>query len=291
VNRRVRFALRRAFVPLAFVAGPAHAQDILLHCNHPERIRRPSILAESRLPAHRTATIFFHFRNQSGRSGPLRVEFVALDGTPLELVARKGIAVPRRDPPAVGREAMARLFRRPESVWRGGTGRVAWSQSVRAGAVASGVIVATPDRDARLRIVFANGTRPAKGMHVARVIAPTQSVEIPLRIANTQTYRIGLAEAGSDWTRDGSYGNVYRFRIDAPAGERIRISFSPRGGKAGLVGTLGNRLIASGIVPPRSRRTVANAVVGEAGLVFQTAPFGGVFYPVELRFDRLHRTP
>ncbi|MFM7320269.1 MAG: hypothetical protein ACKO5K_01925 [Armatimonadota bacterium] len=265
----------------------AFAQDELLYCNHPERIRGAGIVAEARLEPHRVSTIFFHFRNQTGRSGPLRVEFSALDGGPLELSGRKGVAHPRRDPPAVGRQAMARLFRQPERIWRGANGRIAWTLGLRPRDVASGVMVLAPDRPARMRIRFSDAQRTAPGMRVVRVPAPRHDIEIPLRATTSQVFRIGRAEAGSDPTRDGAYGNEYRFRIDAPVGERVRISFSPRGGKAGLVGVLGNRVIASGIVPARSRRTVALAVVGEQGLVFRTSPFGGVFYPVELRFDRV----
>lgn len=87
---------------------------------------------------------------------------------------------------------------------------------------------------------------------------------------------------------DGTYGMMYAFKVDAPAGRRVRVSFSPRGGKAGLVGSLNGALRQSSIIPATRWKVFCEAVVGKNGsMVLTTSPFGGVFYPVELVFQLL----
>jgi len=99
-----------------------------------------------------------------------------------------------------------------------------------------------------------------------------------------QYFRIGVPEPNMNRQMDGTYGMVYSFKVSAPPGRRVRVAFSPRGGKAGLVGTVGGALKQSRIVGAAAWKTFSEAVVGKNGLVITTLPFGGVFYPVEVAF-------
>ena len=64
----------------------------------------------------------------------------------------------------------------------------------------------------------------------------------------------------------GAYGLVYSFKVSAPPGSRVRVSFSPAAGRRGW-------------------SAFTEAVVGKDGMVVTTLPFGGVFHPVELLFQ------
>jgi hypothetical protein len=87
---------------------------------------------------------------------------------------------------------------------------------------------------------------------------------------------------------DGTYGMLYAFKVDAPPGRKVRVSFSPRGGHAGLVGSVGGIMRQSRIVGAAGWAVFSEVKVGKSGLVsLTTAPFGGVFYPVELVFQLL----
>ena len=78
---------------------------------------------------------------------------------------------------------------------------------------------------------------------------------------------------------------VYAFKVTAPPGSRVRVAFSPRGGQAGVVGTVDGVLQQSRIVGAAAWSVFSDLVVGKEGLELLTMPFGGVFYPVELAFD------
>ena len=78
---------------------------------------------------------------------------------------------------------------------------------------------------------------------------------------------------------------LYAFRIAAPEGRKVRVSFSPRGGKGGLVGSVNGNMQQSRIIPATHWRVFCEAKAGKNGVNLTTAPFGGVFYPVELMFQ------
>jgi hypothetical protein len=84
---------------------------------------------------------------------------------------------------------------------------------------------------------------------------------------------------------DGTYGVIYSFRVNAPVGSKVRVAFSPRGGKSGLVGTVDGAMHQSRIVGAAVWSSFSDTVVGKDGMVVTTLPFGGVFYPVELLFQ------
>jgi hypothetical protein len=65
------------------------------------------------------------------------------------------------------------------------------------------------------------------------------------------------------------------------------VTFSPRGGQAGLVGTLNGTLVRTPILQATERGVVCEALSGPDGLTLTTSPFGGVFYPVEITFQLL----
>lgn len=282
---RVRAAI--ALLLLLACALPGRAQDRLIYCNHPEKIRGSGVVGDAWLEPQRTYTVFYHYRNVSGRTADFVVALRRGERGPLGIVVRRGIADPRRDPPTAGRQAMARLFENPERRLVAADGEARFVTRLRDRQVASGVLIVTAEERARLRLFFNNESKVAPGMRVVVVDSPRHDIEIPLRGSSRQIYRIGAAEDGVDRTRDGAYGSLYAFRIDAPEGQRVRVSFSPRGGKGGIVAALDGRLVQSGIVPAARRRVLASAVAGKDGLLLMTSPFGGVFYPVELVFERL----
>ena len=118
------------------------------------------------------------------------------------------------------------------------------------------------------------------------VADPHKQIDVALSADSKSCYyRIGLPDAGSDRRLDGTYGMLYAFKVAAPEGRRVRVLFSPRGGKAGMVGSIGGKMTQSGIVGPAQWAIFCEATVGKNGMVLTTAPFGGVFYPVELLFQ------
>ncbi len=288
-----RFCLSRVVLllvlPLVFLsaARSARAQDHLLFCNRPEKIRMPGAYADAPLIAGRTYTIFFHYKNATNAAGPLVIALQGSRGEPITLDVRKGVADPQRDPPLAGRQAMARFLSAPEKRYVG-TGGAHFAFRVGAKQIASGVMTVKADQDTRLRIYFRHNQWTVPGARAVAVDAPRRDIQVSLGPDALKYYvRIGTPEQGMDPRLDGTYGLLYAFRVDAPEGRKVRVSFSPRGGKAGLVGSVGGMMRQSRIVGAAGWAVFCVARVGANGLVLTTAPFGGVFYPVELVFELL----
>lgn len=267
---------------------PAAAQETLLFCNDPEKIRMPGAHADALLRKGRTYTIFFHYRNVTPGAGPLVIALHGSQGKRLNLVVRKGVADPQVDPSRAGRQAMARFLSSGDVFYRG-TGGARFAMRLKRQQVASGVMTVRTDQDVRLRIYYRHNRWTVPGAHAIAVDAPRREVEIALsQEARRQHFRIGQPEEGMHARLDGTYGMLYAFRVAAPPGRRVRVSFSPRGGKGGLVGSVSGELRQSKIVPAQRWKMFCEAVVGESGhTILTTAPFGGVFYPVELVFQLL----
>jgi hypothetical protein len=293
-NRRFQWiskaTLAAFFSGLAVLVNPspARAQDHLLFCNRPEKIRIPGAYADALLSAGRTYTIFFHYRNVTAGAGPLVVAFHGRRGEPLDIQVRKGVAQPGRDPSRAGRQAMARFLSSPTVRYRG-NGGARFAVGLGRKQVASGILKVRVDRDVRLRIYYRHNRWTVPGARAVAVDTPRREVDLALSSEmKRQSYRIGEPEEGMSEHLDGTYGMLYAFRVAAPEGRRVRVSFSPRGGKAGLVGSVGGVLRQSHIVPAASWKVFCEAVAGKDGVVnLTTAPFGGVFYPVELVFQLL----
>jgi hypothetical protein len=270
-------------------ALPSLAQDRLIFCNQPERIRSRGGLANTPLEAGKSYQVFYHYRNETGRSGEFVVALHGEGGKPLAFTARQGLADPTDDPPSAGEQAMARYFNRQATPFVAQDGMARFAYRLGHRDVASGVLTIVPKTRARLSLYFGKNDAMIPGAQAFLVDAPRCDVEIPLDRKNTpkQTYRIGKPEAGLDTRMDGSYGMIYAFKVDAPTGSRVRVSFSPRGGQAGIVGTLNGALIRTPILQAAERATVCELTVGPNGALLITSPFGGVFYPVELTFELL----
>jgi hypothetical protein len=155
--------------------------------------------------------------------------------------------------------------------------------------VASGVLtVRASGAGARFSIYYRHNAWVVPGARVIAVEAPRRDYGIELSPeAPRQYFRIGIPEEGMSRHLSGTYGLVYSFRVNAPPGSRVRVAFSPRGGRAGMVGTLGGVMHQTRIVGAAGWAVFGEATAGEDGLVVTTAPFGGVFYPVELAFQLL----
>lgn len=267
---------------------PAMAQDHLLFCNDPEKIRMPGRYAESRLVAGRTYTIFFHYKNFTSGSGPFVIGLHGTQAKPLGVTVRKGLADPQSDPSLAGRQAMARFLSANETAYVGKKGSARFAYRLGSRQVASGMLTVRCDQDARLRIYYRHSDWTVPGARVVAVDTPRREVAVALsRETRRQTFRIGQPDPGMSRHLDGTYGMLYAFRVDAPEGRRVRVSFSPRGGKAGLVGSVNGLMRQSSIVPAARWKVFCEAVVGKNGMILTTAPFGGVFYPVELVFQLL----
>lgn len=267
-------------------ASPAHAQDRLIFCNEPERIRGAGTYAEAALEADKTYTVFYHYRNDSRSSGDFVLALRGAAPGPVRLSVRQGLADPIFDPPLAGRQAMARFFKGGERILVGPKGQARFSFRLAHRKVASGVLVITPEEDCRLRIYYKHDRWKIRQARTVVVDAPRRDVEISLSDdARKHSVRIGEPEEGMSQLFDGTYGMVYHFKIDAPTGSRVRVLFSPRGGKGGVVGSLNGSLVKSGIIPARGWRKLCETTVGQDGVTLSTAPFGGVFYPVELVFQ------
>ncbi len=261
--------------------------DTLLFCNQPERLQAPGAYADALLTGGRTYRIFFHYRNVTGAVKPLVIAFQGSVGKPLTVDIRKGIADPQNDPPQAGQQAMARYLKAPDQRFVG-KGGVRLPMNLRPWDVASGVLTVRADQDVRLRIYFQNNNQVVTNARVTAVKAPHRDVTIALSPeAAQQYYRIGIPEEGMTGGMDGAYGLVYTFHVQAPAGSKVRVTFSPRGGQSGLVAALNGLLVQSRIVPPKNHSVFAEAKVGPNGLALVTIPFGGVFYPVEMAFHLL----
>jgi hypothetical protein len=268
-------------------ALPAAAVDQLLFCNQPERIRQGGAHADAQLKAGQTYRIFFHYRNGTRRTGPLVVSVQGTAGKPLPVTVKKGIGDPHTDPGHAGRQAMARFLKAPEKQYVG-PGRVRFPITLKPLQVGSGVLTVRTKEDARLRIYYAHNRNVVKGAKVVAIDAPRREYEVVLTPESGQQYfRIGLPVAAGKTPMDGAYGVAYSFKVNAPPGSKVRVAFSPRGGKAGVVGTVGGLLRQTPIVGASAWARFSDAVVGKDGLVVTTLPFGGVFYPVELAFKLL----
>jgi len=136
----------------------ARAADTLLFCNRPERLRAGGVHADAPLAAGQTYRVFFHFRNDTPRTGPLVIalENASTNPTnrPLSVLARKGIADPRRDPSEAGRQAMARFLQAPPRRYAAQDGTIRFALTLKRREVASGVLSVRADRNARLRIFW-----------------------------------------------------------------------------------------------------------------------------------------
>lgn len=282
-----------ALVCLLLAVG-ARAQEKLIYCNEPERIRDAGTYADARLLAGQTYTIFYHFRNSSNDTGDFVVQFKSLTDEAFSFTSKQGLADPTSDPPTVGRQAMARYLRAPEKPISAEKGVARFTYKLSHHQVASGMMTIRPDKNVRLRIYYKHDKWDAPRMRTLVLDSSRCEIDVPLTTEQARTsFRIGMPERDGNQARlrDGSYGMIYAFKIAAPEGRRVRIAFMPRGGKAGLVGMLGGDLIQSDIYQAYERTTFCDATVGPKGeLQFTTSPFGGVFYPVELTFQLLPAT-
>jgi hypothetical protein len=270
----------------ALAARPAAAQDHLLFCNNPEKMRMPGAYADAKLEPGQTYVVFYHFKNVTGTSGPFVIALHGADAKPLRFTARQGFADPQHDPPTAGRQAMARYLSAPERLMTGAKGNARFAYRLGDRQVASGVLTVRTESAARLRIYFRHDRWDVAGARVVAVEAPRREIEIALSSqAATQYFRIGEPEDGMSRHLDGTYGMLYAFRIAAPEGRKVRVSFSPRGGKGGLVGSVNGNMQQSRIIPATHWRVFCEAKAGKKGVNLTTAPFGGVFYPVELMFQ------
>lgn len=261
-------------------------QSRLLFCNTPEKIRMGGAVADASLLGGTTYTVFYHYRNVSRDDGAFVVALHGNQSGPLRFTARQGFADPQHDPPLAGRQAMARFLQAGENRLTGKNGTARFASQLKHGQVASGIITVRCDKAARLRIYFKHDKWTVPGAGVVSVADPRKEIAVLLsQESRSQYYRIGLPDAGCDRRLDGTYGMLYAFRVAAPEGRRIRVLFSPRGGKAGMVGSIGGKMTQSEIVGPTRWAIFCEATVGKNGVVFTTAPFGGVFYPVELLFQ------
>ena len=286
------FFFVRLFVLLALVCAalPAWAGETatshLLFCNRPEKMRIAGAYADARLQGGHTYTIFYHYKNVSSETGAFVVALHGSPQTPFKFMARQGFADPQHDPPLAGRQAMARFLSAPERDFNGkGGARFAYALPSRQ--VASGVLTVRCEGDARLRIYFKHDRWTVPHAEAIIVDAPRREIDVDLSPDNKrQTFRIGQPERGMNRRMDGTYGMLYAFRVAAPPGRRIRVSFSPRGGKGGLVGSMGGTMHQTGIVRATDWAVYGETTVGKSGgVTLTTAPFGGVFYPVELVFQ------
>jgi hypothetical protein len=271
-----------------FLPTQARAQDHLLFCNNPEKMRMTGVYADAMLKAHETYTVFYHFRNVTGNRGNFVVSLHGAAAKPLRFYARQGFANPQRDPPLAGRQAMARFLSGVDKSFVGKQGSGRFVYHIENRHVVSGVLSVRCDQATRLRIYFRHAKWTVPGAKVIAVEAPRREVDIALSAsAGRKSFRIGQPESGMNRHLDGTYGMLYSFKIAAPAGRRVRVSFSPRGGKGGLVGSVNGDLRQSGIVPAARWKVFFEKSVGKRGLNLTTSPFGGVFYPVELVFQLL----
>jgi len=276
------------FLVLCF-SLPVLAQDHLLFCNHPERITMPGIYANAKLAPGETYTIFYHYKNYTGNSGEFVVGLQSVTGEPIQATIKRGIADPQRDPPSAGRQAMARFLSAPERTVPGAKGYVRFDAHLGNRQVASGILMVRVNKPTRLLIYHRHSKWDVKDARVIEVVAPRKQIEIALsNEVKKSYYRIGEPEEEMVQRHfDGTYGMLYAFRVDAPQGSKVRVAFSPRGGKGGLVGSVNGNTIWSEIIPAAHWRVFHETVVGKNGLILTTAPFGGVFYPVELLFELL----
>jgi hypothetical protein len=293
---RIFLLLSLLFCGLLFVTPTLQAQEKLLFCNTPERIKTSGIYSEATLEPGRTYTIFYHYYNVSGGSDYLNMRFrTAKDVTsnkraPLAFRLRQGTADPRRDPCEAGRQAMARFMSSPEGLYSTPDGEAIFRYRVGNRQTISGMLSVTPEERVSVTVYFRHDKWMVKGGQTVLIDAPRYEVEIPLSDAagmQEQKYRIGLPEPDANQHYDGTYGVLYSFKLAAPENRRVRIFFTPRGGKSGVVGSLNGELLSSDIIEAGQTQFLCETTVGKDGAMLITSPFGGVFYPVELIFQLL----
>ena len=244
------------------------------------------VYADTMLEAGESYTVFYHFKNVSRNAGDFVVALNGAVAKPLRFKARQGFADPQRDPPLAGRQAMARFLSGVDKSFVGKEGSGRFVYHIENGHVVSGVLSVRCDQATRLRIYFRHAKWTVPGAKVIEVEAPRREVEIALSATSgRKSFRIGQPESGMNRHLDGTYGMLYSFKIAALAGRRVRVSFSPRGGKGGLVGSVNGDLWQSNIIPAARWKVFFEKNIGKRGLNLTTSPFGGVFYPVELVFQ------
>lgn len=290
LNRMRRFVFTLAAILTLLTPRFAQAADKLLFCNQPERMINGGAHADALIKAGQTYRIFLHYRNGTRVTAPLVVAFQGTaKGKPLSISVQKGIAKPQIDPSEAGKQATARFMASPSKRYIGRGGAVRFPITLKRNEVASGVLTVRAEQDVRLRIYFRHNKAVVSGARVVTVDAPRRDYVVALApgAGQKQYFRIGVPEQGMSKHLDGTYGVVYSFRVNAPAGSKVRVAFSPRGGKSGLVGTVDGAMQQSRIVGAGVWSAFTEAVVGKDGMVITTLPFGGVFYPVELVFHLL----
>ncbi len=259
----------------------------LIFCNEPERMRLAGAYTDELLRAGHTYTIFFHYHCVAEQAGDFVVALHGSAGQRFRFVGRQGFADPQRDPPMAGRQAMARYLSAPERTYRG-VGGARFGYRLGPHQIASGILTVCAESDARLRIYFKHDQYTVPHASVVSLDTPRHEQEVDLTSGDgSQTFRIGNPEKSRNIQLDGAYGILYAFHIQAPPGRKVRISFSPRGGKGGLVGSLDGKLLQTGICPATHWGVYCETATGKHGVRLTTAPFGGVFYPVELVFRLL----
>lgn len=285
----VKFLVFAAALFVMLTPRSAKAADKLLFCNQPERMKSGGAYAESSLKAGQTYRIFFHYRNDFGNTAPFVVAFQGMGKKRLALSVQKGIADPRTDPSEAGKQATARFMASPAKSYIANSGVVRFPLSLNRWEVASGVMTVRAGQDVRLRIYFRHNRSVVPGARVVTINAPRRDYVVTFApgAGKKQYFRIGVPESGMSRHLDGTYGLVYSFRVHAPMGSKVRVAFSPRGGKSGMVGTVDGAMRQSRIVGAGVWSAFTEAVVGKDGMVVTTLPFGGVFYPVELVFQLL----
>ncbi len=273
-----------AFTLLLPAQQPVLARGQLLFCNRPEKITASGTHADAMLRAGKSYTIFFHYKNTTSHRDNLVIALSGDSGTPLSFTARRGFGDAQRDPTLAGRQAMARYLSAPDLAYRGKKGAAHFAVSLGSREIGSGLMTVTATTDARLRIYWRHNKWSVRGARVVAVDSPRRQVEVALTKGRSGSYRIGVPDAGMSRYLDGTYGMLYSFKVAAPKGSRVRVSFCPRGGKAGMVGSVNGSLHQSRIIGATKWTVLCETVVGSDGLTLTTAPFGGVFYPVELAF-------
>lgn len=256
----------------------------LLFCNCPERLTRFGAYADAPLAAGRPYRVFYHFHNTTRRTAPLVVALVGTEKKPVRAVVRKGVGDWCASPRSAGQTAMQRFLSAPTVAYKG-NGVVRFAAPLAPHHVASGVMTVRCAQDARLRIFFGDNRRVVPDARVVAADAPRRQVRVKLTAKNGPQYvRIGQPDAKMSPLLDGAYGFLYDFQITAPKGRTVHVTFSPRGGHAGLVATVNGKLINAPIAAPASVVPLASFLMGNRPLRLVTLPFGGVFYPVEIAF-------
>ena len=273
-------------------AGDGVIRGHLIFCNEPERMRLAGAYADQKLQAGHTYTIFFHYHCVAEQGGDFVVALHGNAGQRFRFVGRQGFADPQRDPPMAGRQAMARYLSAPERDYRG-VGGARFGYRLGPHETASGILTVCAESDARLRIYFKHDQYTVPHSSVLMLDTPHHEQEVDLTSGDgSQTFRIGNPETSHNTKLDGAYGILYAFHIQAPPGRKVRISFSPRGGKGGLVGSLDGKLLQTGICPATHWGVYCETATGKNGVRLTTAPVRRCLLPGRVGFSvAVDRTP